>query len=185
MVPPMSPHLFLRPLDFLRSEHDRQLALCERIDTLAEAGRLTPLLAASAMLLDYLTRDLPLHCRDEEDDLFPLLRRRGRPPDRVDGILAELDRDHAAELFLGHSIAAALRAAGAGTPGDPGCLFSDLGAFVAGQRRHIAWENRKVLPLADKRLRPEDLGEMGRNMMLRRGIALPAANRRHAQAAHT
>ena len=173
MLPSLSPHLFLRPLDFIRSEHDRQLEICDHIGSLIEAGRLPPLLAASAMLLDYLTHDLPLHCRDEEEDLLPRLRRRGRSRDRVDGILAELDRDHATELFLGHSIATALRAARAGKAADPGSLFDDFGAFVAGQRRHVAWENRKVLPLARERLHPEDLAEMGRNMMLRRGIALP------------
>ncbi|MEE8173355.1 MAG: hemerythrin domain-containing protein [Alphaproteobacteria bacterium] len=172
-LPSLSPHLFLRPLDFIRSEHDRQLEICDRIGSLIGAGRLPPLLAASAMLLVYLTCELPLHCRDEEEDLLPHLRRRGRLRDRIDGILAELDRDHATELFLGHSVATALRAARAGGADDPDSLFDDLGAFAAGQRRHIAWENRTVLPLARERLHPEDLAEMGRNMMLRRGIALP------------
>ena len=50
-------------------------------------------------------------------------------------------------------------------------LFMDLRTFAEAQRRHIAWENSLVLPLARKRLTAKDLETMGRNMAARRGIA--------------
>ena len=68
------------------------------------------MLGAAKRLLAYLTKDLPLHCQDEEEDLFRMLRLRCRPEDGIDAILAELDRDHATEMFLAHSIAVDLKA---------------------------------------------------------------------------
>ena len=104
-VPSFTPDQFLRPLDVIRSEHDRQLVVCDRIENLANDRQLESVLGAAKRLLAYLTKDLPLHCQDEEEDLFRMLRLRCRPEDGIDAILAELDRDHATEMFLAHSIA--------------------------------------------------------------------------------
>ena len=172
-VPSFTPDQFLRPLDVIRSEHDRQVVVCDRIEKLAIDRQLEPVLEEAEMLLTYLTKDLPLHCKDEEDDLFGMLRRRCRPGDTIDGILAELDRDHATERFLACSIVVDLKPIVGRTLDDPWRFFDDLRIFAEGQRRHVAWENRAVLPLALKRLCPEDLEEMGRNMTARRGIPYP------------
>lgn len=172
-APSFTPDQFLRPLDVIRSEHDRQLLVCDRVEKLAHDRRLESVLEEAEMLMAYFTKDLPLHCKDEEEDLFRILRLRCGPEDRIDGILAELDRDHATEMFLAHSIVVDLKAVVGRALDNPWSLFDDLRVFAEGQRRHVAWENRAVLPLALKRLRPEDLEEMGRNMMVRRGIPYP------------
>ena len=41
------------------------------------------------------------------------------------------------------------------------------------QRRHLAWENGTILPLARKRLNKHDLAELGRKMAARRGLSFP------------
>ena len=50
-------------------------------------------------------------------------------------------------------------------------VFTDLRTFAESQRRHLTWEENVVLPLARERLTPEDLAEMGRNMVTRREIS--------------
>lgn len=162
---------FSRPLDVIRAEHDRQFLLSARLIELATDCRLGPVIRTTESLLAYLTEDLPLHCKDEEEDLFPLLRRRCLQEDGIESILAELDKDHAAERFLACHLVIDLRSIVIERRSDPPTqLFADLRVFAEGQRRHLSWENRTVLPLAHKRLRREDLVEMGRNMVDRRGI---------------
>ncbi len=52
-------------------------------------------------------------------------------------------------------------------------LLSNLRGFAATQQRHLEWEDRVVLPLAQKRLSAEDLEQIGRNMAARRGLSYP------------
>ncbi len=166
------PDRILEPIDYIRSEHDRQLRLCDRIDQLVRQQRPEALRKEATGLLAYLTEALPLHCRDEEEDLFRLLRRACPPEDRIETVLSELDRDHATELFLGHHVVAHLKARGGRNPvPDETRLYRDLLAFTECQRRHLEWENTVVLPLARTRLSAADLAEMGRNMSARRRAA--------------
>ncbi len=59
MVPSFTPDQFLRPLDVIRSEHDRQLLVCDRIENLANDRQLEPVLG------DLGTR--PPSCEDAAD----------------------------------------------------------------------------------------------------------------------
>ncbi len=170
----IDPDQFFDPIGYIRSEHDRQLRLCDRIDRLVRERRPGALRQEAQALLAYLTEELPLHCRDEEEDLFRLLRRACLPEDRIETVLSELDRDHATELFLGHHVVAQLKALDGRRPvPDETRLYRDLLAFAESQRRHLEWENTVVLPLARKRLSAADLAEMGRNMAARRRAAKP------------
>ena len=146
---------------------------------LADDRQLEPLLAEAEVLFIFLSEELPLHHSDEEEDLSRLLRLRGKPEDRTHSILAELDRNHAVESFLRRSIIIDLTRIVAGdTKESLAYLFTDLRSFAEGQQRHLAWENEVVLPLAGRRLRPEDLEEMRRNMAARRGLFLSDRRRR-------
>ncbi len=165
---------FRFPLDVIVSEHNRQLQLCQQLEDLASNRRFDSLMQEAAALLVYLTKDLPLHCRDEEEDLFPMLKLACRPDDRVDGILAELERDHAAEMFLGRHVIFDLKLIVHGSPIDSTLrLFGNLSTFCKAQRRHVDWEDTVVLPLAQRRLSPTIQEEMGRNMAARRGMSFP------------
>ena len=46
------------------------------------------------------------------------------------------------------------------------------GPFRSSERRHLAWENGAILPLARKRLTPEDLRTLGQKMAALRGIQM-------------
>ena len=167
----LTPGKFLSPLDAILLEHDRQRAVADWLLELANNQQLGPVLEEAAALLTFLTHDLLLHHKDEEDDLFPMLRLRCKPEDQIDRILAELDRDHAAESFLTRNIAVDLHVIVDGRNlENPARFLRSLCVFAEGQRKHLSWENKAVLPLASKRLTPEDLGALGRNMAARRGI---------------
>ncbi len=168
---PLQPDSFLDPLHIILTEHDRQRRVAEWLWTHSDDQRLAPIQEQIATLLAYLTRDLLLHHRDEEDDLFPVLRARCVPTDGIETILAELDRDHAAESFLVRDIAVDLRVVAESRDLEaPARFFTSLRIFAEGQRHHLSWENRVVMPLAGKRLMRQDLETLGRNMAARRGI---------------
>ena len=172
---PLQPDSFLDPLHIILTEHDRQRRVAEWLWTHSADQRLAPIQEQVATLLAYLTRDLLLHHRDEEDDLFPVLRARCVPTDGIETILAELDRDHAAESFLVRDIAVDLRVVAESRDLEaPARFFTGLRIFAEGQRRHLSWENRVVMPLAGKRLTRQDLETLGRNMAARRGIDYPS-----------
>ncbi len=171
----LTPGKLLSPLDAILLEHDRQHAIADWLLALGKSQQLGPVLEKAEALLAFLTVDLLLHHKDEEDDLFPMLRLRCNPEDKLEGILAELDRDHAAESFLIRDIAVDLRVTLNGQDLEgPARFLSGLCIFAEGQQRHLLWENKVVLPLAGKRLTPEDLEVLGRNMAARRGIDYPS-----------
>ena len=104
-----------------------------------------------------------------------MLRLRCKPKDQIDEILVELDRDHAVERFLIRDIAVDLHVIADGTDlKSPARFLRSLCVFAEGHLRHLSWENKVVLPLAGKRLTPEDLEALGRNMAPRRGIDNPS-----------
>ena len=169
-----TPDQFLRPLEAIRLEHDLQLLLCERLLKLANDQEVGSVAQVAETLLAYLTSDLPLHAMDEEEDLFPLLKLRCHPGDGFDAVLAQLEFEHSVDKVLAHHIVIDLKEiAGARALSSSMRFFADLRSFAECQRRHLAWENGVVLPLAGKRLTPPDLAEMGRNMAARRGITYP------------
>ena len=166
---------FRHPLDFIESEHDRQRVLCDRLVVLANDQDLKPVIEEAEAVLAFITKELPLHHKDEETDLFRMLRHRCRPEDGIDAILAHLAWEHTLDSFLTYDLRLGLKALVGGKILDnPMAVFMDLRTFAESQRRHLDWEETAVVPLARKRLMPEDFSEMGRNMAARRGIAYPA-----------
>ena len=167
----VTPKDLRRPLEVIRTEHGRQHDVSHWLLELARDRALDHLCAEATALVTFLTEDLVLHHRDEEEDLFPLLRKRCLSEDSIEAILAELDQDHSTERFLVRHITADLHTlAAAQTLPRPSSFFDDLVCFAEGQQRHLAWENAQVLPLADRRLTQEDLIGVARNMALRRGV---------------
>lgn len=172
--PALSAERFLHPLDVLRTDHDRQETFCRRLDALTAEPRPEPDMDGFAALLAHLTDELPIHTRDEEEDLFPLLLARALPEDGIDCVLAQLSREHALDTDLVDFIAADLRAVVEHIAQAPPMRFYiNARAFAETQRRHLGWENRLVLPFARERLTSLDLEVMGRKMAARRGFTYP------------
>lgn len=164
--------LISEPLNWLFAEHYRHRQLCKIVEGLARSGiydeeRLT-------LVIDFLRRDLPLHILDEEEDLFPLLRRRAQPEDDVERILGILASDHRADQDrVGNIIAGLEQARVARTPPSfDANLRALLTEFVGLERRHVALENAIVIPIARLRLKPEDLESLSERLAARRGKAV-------------
>ncbi len=165
---------FLDPLDLILSEHERQRLICDRLQRLAEEQSIGLASSEAEAILTFLTEDLPLHIADEEEDLFPMLKRRCEPGDSIDDILARLHAEHDLDEDLANFIVSDLGVIAKGAPlPHPLHMFLNLRAFAEVQRRHIAWENEAILALARQRFTRADLAELGRNMAARRGIAYP------------
>lgn len=167
---PPPPALFAEPLEYFFAEHFRQRTLCSLLDDLAENAPPDP--ETVSAITAFLRGDFGLHVRDEEEDLFPLLRRRAKPEDRIGDVLGELSHDHALDAFDAETILEAFR----GRDPFPACDVETrnlLLRFSKNERRHLTCENAIVLPLARARLLPEDLRNLGRRMAARHGEPYP------------
>jgi hemerythrin superfamily protein len=101
-------------------------------------------------LADRMVRELSIHAAIEEQHVYPVLRRR---LDGQDGrILVALEEHHAAKLTL--SEIEALR------PGSDR-LEPKVLVLVESVRRHVAEEERTLLPAIQRALAPEELRALG------------------------
>lgn len=171
----IDPKLFLEPVDFLLADHYRQRMLCRLLDWIAAEppGLATQARAEAARA--YLRRDLPWHVADEEIQLFPRLRERALPGDGTADMLALLEREHGGDQAQANDLLEGLdRLAQGLAPIDVAAFAARACSFAEGQRRHLAWENAMVIPLARRLLSVADKVEIGRNMARRRSLAYPS-----------
>lgn len=168
-IEPIPLALIDAPLDYIVAEHFRQRVVCGALKRFAQAGQAPR--AEADRVTAFLDRDLPLHYEDEDEDLFPALRRRALPEDDLGTVLARLSDDHRQSDGMVADIKAALAASPAK---DPVRLDQNarrvMQAFAASEHRHLAMENGIVMALARVRLKASDLKMMSRQMRLRRGI---------------
>lgn len=171
----IDPKLFLEPIDFLLADHYRQRTLCRLLDGIvAEPPGLATQVPAAAVCT-YLRRDLPWHVADEEIQLFPRLRERAHPGDGTADMLALLEREHGGDQDQANDLLENLdRLARGLAPIDVATFAARVRAFAEVHRRHLAWENAMVVPLARRLLSVADKVEIGRNMARRRALAYPS-----------
>lgn len=157
------------PLEFLTGHHDRQSAMCAGLERLARDPGARDAAATAGLLLDYLRRELPLHIADEEEDLLPLMAHRCTEEDGLDAVLAQIRAEHEGDIAFEACLIGPLEAiASGGRPARPDVFARDATAFATMQRRHLAWENGAIVPLARRRLKPEDLARLAAAMTARR-----------------
>ncbi|MDJ0942377.1 MAG: hemerythrin domain-containing protein [Kiloniellales bacterium] len=169
----LGPNDFLAPIDFILAEHYRQRLLCEGLAKLTESMELAPVAALATRLRTFLDRDLRLHLEDEEKDLFPLLWQRAKPEDNVKDILDLLSDEHGRDEDLVDFLLEDLALlAGGAQLANPIRFLVNVREFAETQRRHLAWENALLLPVARRRLTEVDLAGLARSMAARRGIDL-------------
>lgn len=167
--PPAS--LFLEPVEYIFAEHFRQRSLCSVLEQIADQDPADIEMAKAAQ--SFLKADFGLHVIDEEEDLFPLLRRRATPEDQIQDVLGQLSQDHALDQFDAETIVEVLDRFI--TDGTGACTAQEaerFRAFAKNEKRHLICENAIVLPLARIRLTPSDMRSFGRRMAARRGIEL-------------
>lgn len=167
LAPPPS-SLLDDPLGLIDADHARQRAVCRVLRQLSIANRVDRELARD--VANFLIHELPLHHRDEDEDLFPLLARRAFPEDGLAPILAQLAGDHIESCATARKIAAALS-----SPAEKPTMAVDRESaelardYAASEQRHLAIENAIVMVIARKRLKAGDLQAMSRSMKARRG----------------
>lgn len=162
---PVTPH---DPIEFLLTEHLNHRRMCRALERLAvmeefDAARITG-------LLDFIRFDLTLHVIDEEEDVFPLLRKRCLPEDQVDEVLDRLTEEHAEDKALSTRARDVLNA----------CLIvrkpphaieggaEALQAFAHHEMQHLTLENAVIVPLARRRFNAADLRFLSARLIARR-----------------
>ena len=159
------------PIEFILEEHDRQLEVCTGLEEVLTmpGSQLPPRRALS--LLDFLTKDLPTHIEDEEEDLFPLLASRQRDNLDLPVILDQLVSEHELDRGLVEPIVDDLRNIAEGrTSADSKRFHMNVRTFAEATRRHLNWENRVVLPLAQRVLGEKDRVKLANGMAARRNL---------------
>lgn len=165
-------HLLAEPIEWFFAEHYRHRQACKMIEEVAAAVVFDR--PRVAELVDFLDHDLPLHVIEEEEDFFPLLRRRCEPEDDVERVLGMLSAEHRADVVQAGAMRDRLRACldSAKAPGLDPAQRKAMVAFAAQERRHLGLENAIVLPIARLRLSANDLTALGRRLAARRGRLL-------------
>lgn len=165
---PTTLDLLGNPLDFIHEDHLREREICAMIDRIVDAE--DPDRDQARLILSFLREELPLHLEDEEQDLFPLLRRRCETEDEIDKAIQRLETDHrhADEDTPGVIAILAALEAGERQPSDDD--QSVLVRYAGHARRHLILENAIILPFAKLRLTEGDLGTLRLRMMQRRGL---------------
>lgn len=154
------------PLDYLQEDHQREREVCDLLDALAEAETPDPDTAAQAA--EFLRHALPLHLEDEEEDLFPLLKRRCQPDDEIDKAIARLREDH---VHAGEDTPQIVDLLDALDRRAPTAAERDmLRRYATHARRHLGLENAIILPFARLRLTGDDLETLRLRMLQRRGL---------------
>ena len=162
------------PLEMLRSCHERieaQLVTLERLlPHLQEAGADGEAQAAATAVIRFFDTSGVLHQRDEDEDLFPLLRRlageRGRP--EVCAIVDELEREHGTMDLEWSRLRAGLDGV---VHGRADALGEDVVApFAWLYRRHMRNEEAAVLPFGREALGETERAALGARMAGRRRI---------------
>lgn len=167
--------LLREPLVWFFAEHYRHRSVCKRLRDLAKSVAFDE--GALREVLQFLDSDLPLHIIDEEDDLFPLLRRRCEADDQIEKVLGMLSGEHASDLHDASAVKSLIASALKDRRGPAGYAEAAqiIPPFCRSQERHIAVENAVVLPIARARLREADLCSLGRRLAARRGLPDPFA----------
>lgn len=161
------------PLGLLQACHQRIERHCRTLERLpAHLDTHGPDRAAreaAGQILRYFTQAAPHHHADEEQDLFPRLRRCLEDPECPDELvrwLDELEAQHREQEEVWSHLEPGLRRLALG--GIPEVL--PVRRFVDLYRGHMAVENERVLPLAARLLGISELEAVGSAMRARRGI---------------
>jgi hemerythrin-like domain-containing protein len=165
---PTDPSLLSDPLTFFHEDHLREREICAMLERIATAD--TPRMCAVTHVLGFLREELPLHLEDEEQDLFPLLRRRCEPSDEIGKAIDRLAGDHRLSDAQTPPVVAALARLERGGESLSADERERVVIYVGHARSHLIFENAIILPFARLRLTESDLQTLTLRMRQRRGL---------------
>ena len=166
---------FDEPLEMLAACHERieaQLCTLEKlIEHLAACGADRAAREAATQVMRYFDTAGANHHRDEDEDVFPLLRRLAAERDRpeVSAVINGLEEDHATMNAQWARLRTRLAAIIEGR--DCRLDAEDVGGFAWLYRRHMEKESALVLPFARETVGETDRAVLGGRMAARRRIA--------------
>ena len=180
-------HGFDEPLGLLSDCHRRIehfLAILGAIAGRSAGGPLTERERAALLAaIVYFATAAPKHTADEEDSVFPRLRRSQHPEaERALDIVAALERDHEDAGRLHATVDSLVRrwlSEGQLSTADVADLGRNMDALQTIYRRHIDVEDRDLFPAAARAFSAEDLRAIGREMAARRTVPVrltPSSN---------
>jgi len=162
------------PLDALQACHghiEEHLQALEKLARRVAAGAPDSAAGSDARaLLRYFETSGAQHHRDEDEDLFPLLRARAAALGRIEVAagIDELEREHATLEAQWRRLREALGAIAALR--EDACIDAgDAERFAWLYRRHMDREAQLVLPFAREALGTGERAELGARMAARRG----------------
>lgn len=167
---------FDEPLEMLAACHQRieaQLCTLEKlVEHVAGKGGDAAAREAAAQVMRYFDTAGEDHHRDEDEDMFPVLRERAAQRNRpeVSAVINGLEEDHATMSAQWLRLRARLDALAAG---EARLDAEDVAPFAWLYRRHIEKEAALVLPFAREALSETDRAALGARMAARRKIRAP------------
>lgn len=165
---PTASTLLDKPLEFIHEDHLRERQICIMLDEIADDA--TASLESVAEVVSFLSKELPLHLKDEEEDLFPLLQERCEPEDEISKVIVKLLSDHVHAAEDTPPVIAILERLGQGANELTTNERESLKEFAGHSRRHLILENAVILPFARLRLTERDLETLCLRMCQRRGL---------------
>lgn len=152
------------PIGVLLEEHALQRELCDILESIADGLPYKFNLHLAGVATAILASSLPDHTRFEDEALFPLLRQRAGGGEAIHPVLNRLEDEHHGDEGMLDKVIHMLKSAIAGGLkglNDQGELLGFvLRGFIESQRRHIAWEDQVVVPLARSVLTNDDLAAL-------------------------
>ena len=175
-IEPIPSELLREPLVWFFAEHYRHRDVCKHLLLMAESDDFDCNVYKGVR--SFLEHDLPMHILDEEEGLFPLLRKRCEPDDQIEKILDMLSGEHVGDMRESDAVCDLLDRAISERFGLANYKETSkiVLPFCKSQQRHIAVENAVVLPIARLRLTKRDLRALGRKLAVRRDLDDPFAD---------
>jgi len=150
-------------LHVIEQEHCAEICLCNMLERLADAlpEPLDTEIAPAG--IETLRNCVRRHIILEEDYLYPMLMKRAKPGEFNEDFLALISREHASDESHAHEAADEMEEAmSLGLVPKPEMLGYMLRCFFEARRRHIAWENAIIIPLARLRLSESDFTQFSK-----------------------
>lgn len=160
---------YIHPIDALHRTHMDHARLCDQLELIADSlpGNVDGELCRT--VVGMLSVEVPVHHRDEEEGLFPLLANRALPEDDIEIHLDQLQAEHITDEGVASELIEFLPGLAEGKNlRDPDLCGYVLRCFFESYRRHLFWEQNLILPLARKRLEAADLQLLNETMAAHR-----------------
>ncbi len=171
------PSLLEDPIEYIFADHFRQRTLCSVLHEIADGSDPDKKLIMAA--IKFIQGDFGLHVRDEEQDLFPTLKKCVSPGDELHNTLNQLNQEHEDDRIDAERIVESLQyymlEVSRGAVNKE--LRQLLTRFADNESQHLMTENAIVLPIARSKLTESDLKILGESMAARRGVDMKTVSR--------